>query len=109
MNTKFRKEAKNNFERDFFKLMNNSVFGTTMENVRKYRYIELVTANRTRNKLVWERNYHTPKWFSENLQIIAMKKIKVKMNKPIILGLSVLEISNTLMYDFWYDYIKPKY
>ena len=89
--------------------MNNSVFGTTMENVRKYRYIELVTANRTRNKLVWERNYHTSKWFSENLQIIAMKKIKVKMNKPIILGLSVLEISNTLMYEFWYDYIKPKY
>ena len=89
--------------------MNNSVFGTTMENVRKYRYIELVTANRTRNKLVWERNYHTSKWFSENLQIIAMKKIKAKMNKPIILGLSVLEISNTLMYEFWYDYIKPKY
>ena len=67
MNTKFRKEEKYNFEKDFFKLMNNSVFGKTMENVRKYRNIELVTANRTRNKLVSERNYHTPKWFSENM------------------------------------------
>ena len=67
MNTKLRTEAKNEFEKDFFKLMNNSVFGKTMENVRKHRDIKLVTTNEKRNKLVSEPNYHTTKYFSENL------------------------------------------
>ena len=58
---------------------------------------------------MWEPNYHTTKWFSEDLSAIEMKKIKVKTNKPVYLGLSVLEISKTFMYEFWYDYIKPKY
>ena len=109
MNTELRKPAKNDFEKDFFKLMNNSVFGKTMENVRKHRDIKLVTTDKRRNQLVSEPDYHTTKWFSENLLAIEMKKIKVKMNKPVYLGLSILEISKTLMYEFWYEYIKPKY
>ena len=73
MNTKLRKEAKNDFRKDFFKLMNNSVFGKTIENVRKYRDIKLVvTADEKRNKLVSEPNYHTTKHFSENLLAIEM-------------------------------------
>ena len=108
MNTELRKQAKNDFEKDFFKLMNNAVFGKTMENVRKHRDIKLVTTDKRRNQLVPEPNYHTAKWFSENLLAIEMKKRKVKMNKPVYLGLSI-KISKTLMYEFWYDYIKPKY
>ena len=89
--------------------MNNSVFGETMENVRKHRDIKLVTTDKRRNQLVSEPNYHTTKYFSENLLAIEMKKTKVKMNKPMYIGLSILSISKTLMYEFWYDYIKPKY
>ena len=89
--------------------MNNSVSGKTMENVTKHRDIKLVTTDKRRNKLVSEPNYHTTKWFSENLLAIEMKKTKVKMNKPGYLGLSILEISKTLMHEFWYDYMKPKY
>ena len=89
--------------------MNNTVFGKTMENVRKHRDIKLVATDKRRNQLVSEPNYHTTKWFSKNLLAIEMKKTKVKMNKPIYLGLLVLEISKTIMYAFWYDYMKPKY
>ena len=109
MNTKLRKEAKNEFEKDFFKLMNNSVFGKMMENVRKHRDIKLVTTEKRRIKLVSEPNYHTTKQFSENLIAIEMKKTKVEMNNPLYLGMSILDISKTLMYRFWYDYLKPKY
>ena len=103
-----RKQAKNDFEKDFFKLMNNSVFGKTMENVRKHRDIKLVTTDKKRDYLVSEPNYYTTKWLSECLLAIEMKKIK-KMNKPVYLDLSILGFSKTLMYKFWYDYIKPKY
>ena len=109
MNTELRKLAKNDFEKDLFKLMNNSVFGKTMENIRKHKDIKLVTTDKKRSKLVSEPNYHTINLISEDLSIIEMKKTKVKMNKPIYLGLSILEISKTLMYQFWYDYMKPKY
>ena len=71
-----------------------------MENIRKYRDIKLVTIDKRRNQLVSEPNYHTTKWFSESLLAIEMKKIKVKMNKTVYLGLSILEISKTLMYEF---------
>ena len=80
-----------------------------MENIRKHRDIKLVTTDKKRSKLVSEPNYHTINLISEDLSIIEMKKTKVKMNKPIYLGLSILEISKTLMYEFWYDYMKPKY
>ena len=107
MNTELRKLAKNDFEKDLFNLMNNSVFGKTMENIRKHRDIKLVATDK--KKLVSEPNYHTINLISEDLSIIEMKKTKVKMNKPIYLGLSILEISKTLMYESWYDYMKPKY
>ena len=109
MNTELRKSAKNDFEKDLFKLMNNSVFGKTMENNRKHRDIKLAKTDKKRSKLVSEPNYHTINLISEDLSIIEMKKTKVKMNKPIYLDLSILEISKILMYEFWYDYMKPKY
>ena len=108
MNTELRKLAKDDFGKDLFKLMNNAVFGKTMENIRKHRDIKLVTTDKKRNKLVSEPNYHTMNYISEDLSIIEMNKTKVKMHKPIYLGLSILDISKTLMYEFWYDYMKPK-
>ena len=80
-----------------------------MENVRKHKDIKLVTPDKRRNQLVSEPIYHATKHFSENLLAIEMKKIKVKTNNPVYLGFSILEISKTLMYEFWYDYVKPKY
>ena len=74
-----------------------------MENVREHRDIKLVTTDEKRNKLVSEPNYHTTKHFSENLLPIEMKKVKTKINKPKYLGTSILDISKTLMYEFWYD------
>ena len=97
MDTELRKLAKRDFEKDLFKLMKNSVFS------------KLVTTDKKRSKLVSEPNYHTINLISEDLSIIEMKKTKVKMNKPIYLGLSILEISEILMYEFWYDYMKLKY
>ena len=109
MNTELRKLARNDFEKDLFKLMNNSGFGKTMENIRKHQDIKLVTMDKKRSKLVSEPNYHTINLISEYLSIMEMKKTKIKMNKPIYLGLSILEISKILMYEFWHDYMKPKY
>ena len=93
MNTKLRKKAKSEFEKDFFKLMNNSVFGKTMENVRKHKDIKLITTKEKRIKLVSEPNYHTIKKLSENLLAIEMKKTKVKMNKLVYLGMPILDIA----------------
>ena len=109
VNTELRKKATNDFEKDFFKLMNNAVFGKTMENVRKHRDIKLVKSDKKRNKLVSERNFHTMKLIDNNLAIIEMRKVKVEMNKPIYLGLSILDISKITMYEFGYDYVKIKY
>ena len=109
MDTELRKAAKNDFKKYLFKLMNNSVFGNTMEIIRKHRDIKLVTIDKKRSKLVSEPNYHTINLISEDLSIIEVKKTKVKMNKPIYLGLSILEISKILMYEFWYDYMKSQY
>ena len=89
--------------------MNNFVYGKTMENVRKHRDIKTVSSNRERKKLVSEPNYHTCKQFSEHLMAIEMKKTKMHMNKPVYVGQAVLDINETLMYEFWYDYLKPKY
>ena len=96
-------------KKDFFKLMNNSVFGKTMENVGNHRDIKLVTSDKRRKWFVSEPNYNSHKNFLENLMAIEMKKTWVKMIKPLYLGMSILDISKTLMYEFWYDYIKPKY
>ena len=109
MNTELRKLAKDDFEKDLFKLMNNVVFRKTMENIRKHRDIKLVATDKKRNKLVSEPNYHIMNYISKDLSTIKMNETKVKMNKPIYLGLSILDISKILMYEFWYDYMKPKY
>ena len=109
MNTDLRKQAKNDFEKDFFKLMTNSVFRKTMENVRNHRDIKIVTTANRRSILASEPNYHSNKYTSKDLLIIEMKKTEVKMNKPIYLGQAILDLSKTLMYKFCYDYIKPKY
>ena len=89
--------------------MKNALFGKTMENVRNHRDIKLVKTDHRRNKLVSEPNYHTVKLIDDNLAIIEVRKVKVKMNKPIYLGLCILEISKIIMYEFWYDYVKNKY
>ena len=89
--------------------MNNAVFGKTMENVRKHRGIKLVTTERRRNYLVSEPNYHTTNFFTENLLATEMKKTEITMNKPVYLAFSILDLSKTAMYEFWYDYIKPKH
>ena len=109
MNNKLRKHAKNDFEKDFSKLMNNSVFGKTMENVRNHRDIKIVTTDKQRSILASQPNYHSTKYISKDLLIMEMKKTEVKMNKPIYLGQAILDLSKTLMYEFWYDYIKPRY
>ena len=83
MNTDLRKKSKNNFEKDLFKLLNNPVFGKTVENIRKHRHIKLVTAERRRNYLVSEPNYHTTKFFTETLLAIEMNETEILMTKPI--------------------------
>ena len=109
MNTDLRKQAKNDFEKDFFKLMNNSVFGKTMENVRNHRDIKIVTTDKRRSILASEPNYHSTKYISKDLLIMEMKKTEVKTTKPIYFGQAILDLSKTLMYEIWYDYIKHKY
>ena len=109
MNTKLHMQAENNFGKSFFKLMNNSFFGKTMENVRNHRDIKLVTSEKRRSIYASEPNYHSTKYISEDLLIMEMRKVEVKMNKPIYLGQAILVTSKALMYEFQYDYIKPKY
>ena len=110
INTNLRKKAKDDFEKHF-KLMKYAVSGKkTMENVKKHRDIKLVTTERRRSYLVSELNYHATKFFTVNLLGIEMKKkTEILMNKPDHLGLSILELTKILMYEFWCDYIKPKY
>ena len=109
MNTELRKKAKNYFEKDFFKLMNNSASGKTLEKVRNHRDIRVVTCDKRRSKLASEPNYHSTKYISKDVLIMETKKTEVKMNKPVYLGQAILDISKTLMYGFWYDYIQPKF
>ena len=89
--------------------MNNAVFGKSMENIRKHRDIKLATTDNRKNQLASEPNYDTTKYFLEYFLAIEIKRTTVKMNKPVYLGMSILDISKTLMHEFWYDYIKPKY
>ena len=84
MDTKLRTLAENNFEKDFFKLMDNSVFSKTMENIRNHRDIKLVTTDKQRNKSASEPNYHSTKYNSGDLLIMEIKKVEVKMNKPLL-------------------------
>ena len=109
LNTDLRTTAKNEFEKDFYKLMNNSVFGKTVEIVRNHRDIKVVTTKKRRNKLASEPNYHSTKYISRDCLVMEMRKTEVRMNKPIYLGQAILDLSKTLMFQFWYDYIVPKY
>ena len=108
-NTNLRAKAKNNFEKDFYKLMNNSVFGKTMENIRNRVDVKLVNTKEKFKKLVAKPNFKGRKIFSENLVSVHMKKTSLTMNKPVYLGMCILELSKIIMFDFHYNYIKPKY
>ena len=108
-NTEMRKDAKNSFEKDFFKLMNNSVFGKTMENLRKRCNVQLVTDEKRLNKLTSKPTFVSSKIFDENLVGVNMKKERIKLDKPSYVGMCILDLSKTLMYDFHYNYIRKKY
>ena len=108
-NTNLRTQAKNNFEKDFYKLMNNSVFGKTMENIRNRVNVQLVTSREKFKKLVAKPNFRSRKIFNENLVSVHMKKTSLTMNKPVYLGMCILDLSKIIMFDFHYNYIKPKY
>ena len=109
LNTKLRSQAKNDFEKDFFKLMNNSVFGKTMENIRKRVDIHLVTNKEDAEKLTIKPNFNHFTIFSEDLAAIHMNKTRLTFNKPVYLGMCILDLSKAIMYEFHYNYIKNKY
>ena len=108
-NTEMRKNAKNSFEKDFFKLMNNSVFGKTIENVRKRSNIKLATGEKQFLKQVAKPLFISHKIFDENLVGVNMKYQEIKLNKPSYVGMCILDLSKTLMYDFHYNYIRKKF
>ena len=108
-NTELRKTAANNFEKDFFKLMNNSVFGKTIENIRKRQNIILVDNRKKAEKLTSRPNFERATIFDKNLIAVHMKKTEVYFNKPVYVGQAILDLSKTLMFDFHYNYIKKKY
>ena len=109
LNTDLRAKAKNEFEKDFFKLMNNSVFGKTMENIRNRVDIRLENDEKRAEKLSAKPIFKHCNIFSEDLVSIPMKKTELTYNKPVYLGMCILDLSKTLMYDFHYNYIKQKY
>ena len=108
-NTEKRKQASNDFEKDFFKLMNNSVFGKTMENLRKRVNVKLVNDEKQLKKLTASPSFDYFRIFSNELAAVNMKKPTLYLNRPIYVGFSILDLSKTLMYDFHYNYIKVKY
>ena len=108
-NTKLRTAATNDFRKDFFELMNNSVFGKTMENIRKHRNIKLVTNKDKYPQTVMKPNFKSGVLFGENLMGCEMGCTKVVMNKPVYLGQAILDLSKIIMYEFHYDYMKPKF
>ena len=108
-NTDLRKEAKNAFEKDFCKLMNNSVFGKTIENIRKRQNVKLVDDRKKAVKLTSKPNFDRAKIFDEHLVTVHMKKTEVYFNKPIYVGQAILDLSKTLMFDFHYNFIRNKY
>ena len=108
-NTEIRKAAANSFEKDFFKLMNNSVFGKTIENIRKRQNVELIDNRREASRLSTKPNFDLATIFDRNLITVHMKRTEVYFNKPIYVGQAILDLSKTLMFDFHYDYIRAKY
>ena len=108
-NTRLRTKATNDFEKDFYKLMNNSVFGKTMENIRRPRNIKLVNNKEDYLKHMMKPNFKCGTLLGPDLMNCKMGKVKVKMNKPVYLGQATLDLSKTIMYEFHYDYMKRKY
>ena len=108
-NTRLRTAAKNDFEKDFYKLMNNSVFGKTMENIRKHRNIKLVNDEEEYLRNVMRPNFKSGTLLGPDLMSYKMGKVRVVMNKPVYLGQAILDLSKTIMYEFHYDYMKRKY
>ena len=108
-NTRLRTSAKNDFEKDFYKLMNNSVFGKTMENIRRHQDIKLVNNQKDYLKTVMHPNFKSGTLLGPDLMGCEMGKIKVVMNKPVYLGQAILDLSKLIMYEFHYDYMLPKY
>ena len=108
-NTEKRKNAANNFEKDFYKLMNNSVFGKTMENLRKRVNVKLVNDKMKLTKLTASPCFDYFRIFSEELAAVNMRKTKLYLNRPIYVGFAILDLSKVLMYQFHYEYMKPKY
>ena len=109
LNTNLRTKAKNDFEKDFFKLMNNSVFGKTMENIEKRVDVRLVTKRAEAMKLSSKPYYDRHTVFDEHLIAVHMKRTKLVYDKPIYLGMCILDLSKTLMLEFHYDYIRKMY
>ena len=109
MNTKLRAKASNEFENGFFKLMNNSVFGKTIENIRNRQNIKLVNNRDKAKKYAAKPNFKHLNIFCEDLIAVHMNITSIMFNKPVYLGLCILDLSKTVMYDFHYNYIKPKY
>ena len=109
LNTRLRKDEKNELEKDFFKLMNNSVFGKTIENIRKHKDMKLVTSYEKYLKYVVKPNFKDGHPFSKHLFAVEMGKKEITMNKPVYLRQVILDLSKTLMYEFHYDYMRPKY
>ena len=109
MNTKLRQKQKMRFEKKNFELMNNAVFGKNMENLTKHRNTNLVTRERRRNYLVSDRNYCNTNFFTENLFAVKMRKTQILMKGPVYLSLPILDLSKTVIYEFWYDYVTPKH
>ena len=108
-NTRLRTAAKNDFGKDFYKLMNNSVFGKTMENIRRHRDIKLVNNKEDYLKQVMKRNFKSRCLIGTDLMSNEMGKVRVKMNKPVYLGQAILDLSKIITYEFHYDYMKKKY
>ena len=109
LNTSIRAKATSDFEKDFFKLMNKGVFRKTMENIRSRVDVRLVTNEDQARKLISKPNFQHRTIFCEDLTAIHMNKTKLLFNKPVYLGMCILDLSKTLMYDFHYNYIKPQY
>ena len=108
-NTQLRTAATNDFNKDFFKLMNNSVFGKMTENIRKHRNVKLVTTEEKYLHTVMKPNFKSGVLFGENLMGCEMGKIKAVMNKPVYLGQTILDLSKIVIYEFHYDYMVSKY
>ena len=107
-NTELRKTAANSFEKDFFKLMNNSAFGKTIENIRKRQNIILVDNRQKASKLTSRPNFDRSTIFDRNLIAVHMRKTEVYFNKPVYVGQAILDLSKTLMFNFHYNYIQKE-